>query len=399
MKLNIAVLLDRSREKNAGGRPGYLYNLYMGAPTNGLMPDFLCPVQEIAHLDDVDYRVDEYSNSFYMFLRKNVRFRRLLYFFKQGLEIKNKLGNKVNDYDVIHVHISSNVIYLRWFCKYKGKIILTSHRPETLVEDGMSMLREGDLKYSWFEKFFHNHIEKLSYKYADAFIFPSENAMKIYEAFPGFKKYSKGKKTSYVITGAPKKIITIEKLEYKKTHCNNSGCFMIAYVGRHTQIKGYDRLKNYFLRNDDGSIEVVVAGNCQGSNVPDSKNWHELGYITDTQNLLNAADVIVIPNRNTFFDLIIVEALSYGKIVISSNTGGNIDIAKLTRGLVLFDNSDELDLDRKISSVMNMSSEQRKLLENDSERFYETYCCVDAFASNYIKALDEVVNRSGWNER
>ena len=95
-------------------------------------------------------------------------------------------------------------------------------------------------------------------------------------------------------------------------------------------IKGYDRLVKIYPELKQRGIEVVVAGGKGGIAYPLDSGWHELGYISDVPNLIHASDVIVIPNRNTYFDLIILEALSQGRIVISSNTGGNIDIAKET---------------------------------------------------------------------
>ena len=105
---------------------------------------------------------------------------------------------------------------------------------------------------------------------------------------------------------------------------------------------------------------------------------------------MNASDVVVIPNRNTYFDLVILEALSLGKIVITSNTGGNIDIAKDTEALVLFDNKKENSLFEAIVSIIDMSVNERKKLEKAALCFYEKNCTERIFANNYIKIINDL---------
>ena len=106
---------------------------------------------------------------------------------------------------------------------------------------------------------------------------------------------------------------------------------------------------------------------------------------------MNAVDVVVIPNRNTYFDLVILEALSYGKIVITSNTGGNLSIASDTKALILFDNT-ETDLLEKIRLVKGMNKSELEELEKDAIRFYIEKCSCKAFAEGYIKALNTVIS-------
>ena len=164
----------------------------------------------------------------------------------------------------------------------------------------------------------------------------------------------------------------------------------MGYVGRHNKIKGYDRLVRMFTEMERKSIHVIVAGSKEGIKCPESPFWHELGYINDSQNLMNAVDVVVVPNRNTYFDLVILEALSRGKIVITSNTGGNISIAKETKAIVLFDNEKEELLDA-IMRVKKLVKEERAEMEQDAILFYESKCSCEAFARGYLDVLNKFV--------
>ena len=145
-----------------------------------------------------------------------------------------------------------------------------------------------------------------------------------------------------------------------------------------------------FPKFEKDNVEFVIAGKIESDDYPKNERWHELGYISDAQNLMNASDVIVIPNRNTYFDLVILEALSLGKIVITSNTGGNIDISKDTDALVLFDNYEDESLFRAISEIKNMSKDNRNELEEAALHFYKENCTEQIFANNYIRIINDI---------
>lgn len=386
--MKIAVMNYAGKSPNKGGPTGYLYNLYRGFNDEQNVPDFLY-VEEFVmpHKQKNNQTVSTKENKFKRCLLE------LGYFLILGIRCRKKLKNKVNQYDVIHAHGSQDVYYLRKYCKYKGKIILTSHRPESYIDEGRPILNKCD---GWIYKpfkWFYNHMESLSYKEADGFIFPSPHAMEIYKNFPGFNKALKNKPVEYVYTGCVKKPVTIDKDEYRSKYNIPNEHFVVTFIGRHTKIKGYDRLVSAFSELEKKDITVVVAGASSDIMPPNSTKWIELGYITDANNLMNASDVVVIPNRNTYYDLVIIEALSQGCIVISSNTGGNIDIAQNTEALILFDNNDEHDLVRKILEIYDENDDIKEKYHLAAKQFYDHYGENTVFAKNFLKALDSVSKR------
>ena len=52
-------------------------------------------------------------------------------------------------------------------------------------------------------------------------------------------------------------------------------------------------------------------------------HWIEVGWTNDPHSLIAASDVFVLPNHETYFDLILLEVLSLGVPVVMSRTGGN----------------------------------------------------------------------------
>ena len=43
-------------------------------------------------------------------------------------------------------------------------------------------------------------------------------------------------------------------------------------------------------------------------------------WTNDPHSLINASDMFILPNKETYFDLIMLEVLSMGKIVLATNT-------------------------------------------------------------------------------
>ncbi|MDE6284408.1 MAG: glycosyltransferase family 4 protein, partial [Bacilli bacterium] len=297
-----------------------------------------------------------------------------------------------NNYDLIHIHDSESVLYIRDFARFKGNIVLTSHRPEPLEDEIINALKNR-YNYSFpILRRILRRIERRSYKLADAFIFPSENAAKIYNDFPGFVKNSKLKPIKYLITGLNPTPSEVSRNDYFKKHnirldLNKP---IVTYIGRHNRIKGYDRVIESFNTIKSNNACVLVAG-AQGALVPPVDDaWIELGYITDALELMYISDLVLIPNRNTYFDLVIIEALSMGKIVITSNTGGNIDIAKDCKGMILFDNMAEGSCEQMLNTLLTMPKEKRQELENSSLLYYNTYCKPSIFASKYNEVISKI---------
>lgn len=383
---SFAIFNYSGKASGKGGPIGYLSHLYSGFVKD--VPELLSITQSGTKMrSNVTSSRSITSNIAFLFEIKSI-----FSYIKKGLLVRKKYASTINSYELLHLHESESVFYLRFFAKYKGKIILTSHRPEPLADEVINSMRaklKGRYRLLYL---FLEWIEKYSYNKADAFIFPSVHAARIYEKFPGFVEHTRGKSIEYVVTGLNFKSPTASKEEYFKQHNIKLGLDkkVVSYIGRHNCIKGYDRVVSSFdiIRKNDAC--VIVAGAPGTIEYPKDDNWVELGYISDAMNLMNLSDIVFIPNRNTYFDLVIIEALSLGKIVITSNTGGNLDIAEDCKGLLLFDNEQANSFIDVIDRVLNMNEEERKLLENSSRNYYENYCTPSIFAKNYFKTISKL---------
>lgn len=381
-----AIYNNNGVAENKGGPAGYLFNLQCGLRENNYVIEILSDFNQ-AGIKNSKTKLKKVKIQLFEEIRS------ILHFYKKGLTIKYKSKNNFNNYAVLHIHSSEDAYYIKKLIGFRNKIILSSHKPETLANEkiGAINLECGRNWKCLLLRSFYDYIEKTVYSFSDGFVFPSEGAEKLYESFTGYKKNKIGKPVKYVYTGCKKKTITINRMNYRKNLGISNDEFMISYIGRHNYIKGYDLLTKIGDQLINDGMSVVCAGQTSSITYPISKKWIELGYISDAQNLINASDVVIIPNRNTYFDLVIIEILSMGKIVITSHTGGNVDIAKETRGLVLFETGNERSLLQAIQKVREMSIKTRATLQSENIKFYEKHCSPLEFSRNYINAINEIL--------
>lgn len=385
---DFAIIHHTDMSSSRGGPPGYLYNLFSGF--SGVKPKFLSlEMQNGKQNSNKHSESSSNSGMFANYLRKNQDLRIVLFYIRQGFRYRKRFSKGLNEYKIIHVHTSESAVYVRLFCKYRGILVLTPHRPESLDKEIIGGLPNSKNRH-FFLKCFLKEIESLSYKYCDAFIFPSRGAAGVYKSFPGYTKYGKIKPHKYVYTGIQKRPVTIKREAFREKLGISNDTFVVGYIGRHSYIKGYDRLVNAYPELRNIGIEVVAAGEKSNIKPQSDKGWHELGYISDSQNLINAVDLVVVPNRDTYFDLIILEALAQGKRVITSNTGGNKDIAKDTTALILFNNDDEAELTEKIIEAKDQKSDIVEKIEKDALLFCDSKCNVKEFAYNYTKCIADI---------
>ena len=383
---NFAIFSFSGKAPNKGGPIGYLWHLYSGFTS--FEPDLL-----FINNNETSVNVLGKQSSIKKPNRILYELKSILSYFKKAYLVAKKYRGQLKQYQLIHVHESDSVFYLRLFCGYRGKIILTSHRPEPLANEVINAARvKVPGRYMCLSAFL-NYLERYSYNHADGLIFPSPCAKAIYNDFPGFIQYSKGKPVKFLTTGLNFKASTVNRAEFLSKYKLdiNKDKKIITYIGRHNLIKGYDRIIAAYPEIKQLNGVVIVAGAISEIKYPNEPDWIELGYINDAMNLMAIADVVVIPNRNTYFDLVIIEALSLGKIVVTSNTGGNIDIAKSTKGLYLFDNNVEGSCTEAIKHVLSMGVVERKDLEECSRRYYLENCTPKIFAENYLNAINDLL--------
>lgn len=297
----------------------------------------------------------------------------------------------------IHVHTIGDAVKVRNSLKQFGyddiKLLLTCHTPEaasneyynSTIEQGFNETKALQIKEGW------KVIEQKALEYADILIFPSKEAMEpLSLTMEGFNQITKSKDIRYMATGAKMLKATLTKSEAKKKY-NVEDKFVIGYVGRHNSIKGYDILKQAAMNILDKNKNLCfLIGGAQGSAFKplQHERWIEAGWVNPAD-LFMAIDVFVLPNRMTYYDLVLLEVMSLGVPIIASNTGGNKSVQNLTNSLCLYNNTAD-DLGSKIMEFHNKSSAEMSLISNHTSIAYQNNFTTLCFAERYKSLINEI---------
>lgn len=300
-----------------------------------------------------------------------------------------------DEFDIIHFHKTLDIYLLRKTLEdFKGTVLLTSHSPEPLSNEIINLLPKS------FRKIFKNRLKNLikmdefAFKRADFIVFPCETADEPYiHAWKYYNEIKEMKKDKYryLLTGTNPREIIQSREEIRQKYEIPKNAFVVSFVGRHNEIKGYDRLRNIgkiFLESHENTY-VVVAGREEplvGINHP---RWIEVGWTNAPHDIINASDLFVLPNKETYFDLVMLEVLSIAKMSLISYTGGNKHFEKYNdRGIVFFETEEELLM--KLNEIYMMNNIQRIEMGNHNRNIFIDNFTNEIFATNYLKLLEKL---------
>ena len=247
--------------------------------------------------------------------------------------IKEKAPIDFDSFDAIHFHSAKDFYKQRKnLKKYKGLIIYTTHSP---VPIHMEMIENIKNHHQLIGKLLRKHafskIDKYCFNRSDFIVLPCSEAEESY--FKHWKSYRQIhdknlKKYVYIPTGIEPAVAKIKSNEFRKENGYSNDDFIVSYVGRHNEVKGYDRLIEIEKIINDKSIKFLIGGKEFPLKGPKINNWKEIGWTNDPYSLINSSDIFILPNRETYFDIILLEVLSLGKPCLISHTGGNKFVLK-----------------------------------------------------------------------
>lgn len=365
-------------ENNKGGPSGYLYLLRKSVDSNGLSQDvnieFISP--------DISNSVDSVNSKrrfFYFFYDFLFAF---YYFFSRAIKFRNLVSlneSKLSGVDIIHCHSVFDMFFI-WLLtvrRYKANYVLTSHTPEPPYNEIIYQLKSKYGKSFWFTKLFLKVISDFSFKKADALIFPSKGAASLYfDVYPRFADLVKGKKIHYVYTCVDKHNSNkMERLVHRKES------FKVGYLGRYNHVKGYDKFLELSQRYATDKIDFVSAG--FGPISSKGYNVFDLGKISNPREYLNSIDLLVVPNRQTYFDIVCLEAIAQNTPLLLADNGGNSDLIPMCEGIF------SLESDFFSDVVQKVSLEKEKISSN-LELLYQERFSIIKFAPSIFSIYKEL---------
>ena len=388
---------------NVGGPAGYLYNIHEYLKTH--------PNSQITFLSDLmqemrqskDLHAPTVKQSFKTRLLNNPwlkaanEFYTIIWKGYHHTSVKLPESLDLSRYDYIHVHrVEDAIRHKSILTGFRGKIICTNHCP-CLLTDELIANRGG------IYKFFRSQMKReelRAYRSADYLMFPCKGAREPYEkdkdCFAAFQAMEN--KFFY----CPSAIMDLPVDESKMQKFSDFGipkdAFVITYFGRHNEVKGYDILKKvgarllgkypkfYFICAGKGPIEPL--------NHP---RWIELGFIRNTHELLWQSDLYILPNRETYFDLVVLEVLRSRTPIILSANGGNNFFKELPNneieGLSFF-NIDDYDCLIELTSKHieeKMNNRIQYLAKGEENRIlWNKYFTIGSYVSRYLSEIERL---------
>jgi len=319
--------------KPTGGPAGYLYNIQQYSKKNKIESIvFLSDIIDIKVLQEGKYKIFFFKvfKKIYESFQNNSSLG-VLNFIKKVKSKKEyqKIDVDINDFDFIHFHTSYEFTkYIGYLQEnnFNGKTILTTHTPKPtyleIIED-WNRLKVNNISDTTLNKL--KEIDNFAFNEADILLFPDKTALEPYKVWDNFTKIETKKNWRFIPTG----INLVNFKEHKESILEKynipAGSFIISYVGRHNETKGFDLLKEFgtIILNKFNNVFFLIGGNEKPIQGISHERWIEVGWTDDPFSIINACDVFVLPNKETYFDLILLEVMCLDKPVLLSNTGGN----------------------------------------------------------------------------
>ena len=389
----VLIYYKRTDIQPIGGPSGYLFNLLTGWEKMNSEIE-LSLLKGNIMLEPLKKRCKSYENPIVIFfLNKYRRFKFIKSVFK-SVYSKEKTEINLDDYDIIHFHSTQQLYLLRDELEYyKGKILLTSHSPQPLFEEYKDAATKLELKL--LKRVFMKlvNMDRYAFRRADYIVFPTiysdEPYLNSWEEYTSIKN-TKKESIKYFLTGTIKAQPKKTRTDICKLYNIPQNAFIITYVGRHNEVKGYDCLVEVCMRfiENQPNTYVLVAGSKGNIKAPTHERWIEVGWTNDPHSIINAGDLFLLPNRETYFDLVLLEVLSLGKVAIASNTGGNKFFSDC-KGVLLFDDNEQLY--NLLKRIYSLDAHSKCKLEKCNMKLFEEKFTIDIFAKNYQKLLEEIV--------
>lgn len=382
------ILVNSNLHNNQGGAGGYVSRLKGGI-------DFLKNTDHIQYIF-IKEEIKNKKNKIPKILKKILFPFKFFKLYKElssdlPLELKKQIENiGQENIATLHCHRPLELLQAKKHLnnKFKGKLLLTLHNPVPPSNEICEELEKdyGKLITKIFFYLYRN-LEMRALKKTDILILPCKEAVESYKkTWKEFELLYEKKEKYFLLTGTDPYQVRIEKESYKEKYGVPKEKFIVSYVGRHNWVKGYDLLKKaaklVIEKNKD--ILFLIGGKEEPLEGLKSTNWIEIGWTTDPGSLVNTSDLFILPNRETYFDLVALEVMSLNKKILASNTGGNKVLNTLSKDVELFQSGNEEDLAKKILKEY----EEKSSCKN--KEVYEKYFTPITFAENYIKILKKI---------
>ncbi len=355
---------------NEGGIEVFSYDLLENLNNKGIKADLLCFGENT--------KIDTYNGFEYFSCKMNVKLNSapLSYdYFKNFKKI-------INNYDIIHVHTPNPLAE-----------ILTLMTKKPIIVHWHSDIVRQKISYKFYKPIQQRILQK-----AIKIIATSPQYLSTSEQIKNFKDKAVIIPSGLNPARLEVKNESIKEFEKIKSKINDKK--VVLSVGRLVEYKGFEYLveASRFL-NDD--IIVIIAGGGPLYNYLQNKinslNLKNkvllLGRVNDISIFIKNCDLFCLPSisRNEAFGLVLVEALYFGKPLVTTNVEGSgmSYVNKHNETGLVVPPKDPRSLAEAINKILSDENIYRKFSKNALERFKEFE--IGSIADRIINLYKEVL--------
>lgn len=210
------------------------------------------------------------------------------------------------------------------------------------------------------------------------------------------KIYGAGINTPVIYNGVNTKLYIIDR----KCHKNNRQKVILLNIGRFTEQKNHPLLINSFSHaiKEVSNLELWLLGEgpmqISIKKLVDKKglssNVRFLGVTNNVAKILSEADIFILSSDWEGLPLVVIEAMSAGKAIISTNVGGVSELIKDKVSGILVPPNSEAELSRAIIRLAqdywlrrNLGCEAIKY----AQKYFDIYMTSKLYEDLYIKIL------------
>lgn len=274
----------------------------------------------------------------------------------------------------IYFHDVFSFYFCLPFIRDNQQITFQPHMPELPHEEMASIEGITSEDIAWIR-----NITESTFRRADIIIFPNIGAKKVYSNL-----ISNNQRVIYCASGgeSPKNLTPIPL---------NRDLIYFSFIGRRNRIKGFDLIKGAFERafNFNKSIRLIIIGH--------GEEWQhpgviDLGPSSTPYNWIHSVDYVVNANRQSYFDLSIIESLSVGTPIIFNPTFGHSELlAYNSRGLIALQSYvSDSDIEDSLAQLF-ISPPLGKTIDRDDIRTENINIYLHHYSSaSYAERLNEI---------
>jgi len=390
MAKKVLIFFPHPLKKNFGGAYTYLYHLKTAFQSKEVELGFLSDLVSFGGSANNGNRQSVLKKLLKLFVSEKLIYSNRISRYLKAISVIpfRKELEKINyhAYDAIHFHETVDIWRYHYLLEgYKGKIVLTSHSPKPyhleLLEDVFGLSRSQISRHTYKKL---EMIDVVAFEKADVIVAPCEEALEAYQScWPVFQQVMEKKTKTFIPTGIdmPKPSASANDTRINLRIPENG--FVVCFNGRHAKVKGYDLMieSATHLLDKFPDLHFLITGKEDDPSMMKHERWIESGWTEKPEDFINTSDLVIVPNRQTYFDLNVLLALASGKPIVLSETGGNKYFRQFNSPAISFF---DMDVDNALTeAILKAFTNKEKLAGEENRKIFQQHFTLEKFAEAY----------------